>query len=106
MSNLDIFSKRIQNENPTLVYFYSKKYSSCRIMKTVLKIVMYQLKEYIRLIEVNLDVRTNQEIIQRHLSQNKPAFMLFQKGSMKWKASGVFTSRKLITILKEQLGYL
>lgn len=103
MSNLEIFNRRILSEKMTLVDFFSKKNVSSRTMQAVLKIVAYRLEKQIRIMSIDIDVRTNQEIINQYLPQKKPVFMLFQNGLIKWQDSGTFTSRKMVKIIDEQL---
>ena len=85
-------------------YFYSKKYPTCRTMQTVLKIVDYQLKDRIKIININIDVRTNQDIVEVYLNKKPPTFILFKDGLIMWNGTGVFTSRGLINIMGNQLN--
>jgi len=106
MSNLEIFNSRILSEKLTLVDFFSKKNVSSRTMHAILKIVSYRLENQIRIMSIDIDVRTNQEIINQYLPKKKPVFMLFQNGLIKWQDSGTFTSRKMVKIIDEQLTNL
>ena len=104
MSNLEIFNRRILSEKLTLVDFFSKKHVSSRTMQAILKIVAYRLEKQIRIMSIDIDVRTNQEIVNQYLIKKRPVFMLFQNGLIKWQDSGTFSSRKMIKIIDEQLS--
>jgi len=104
MSDLEIFNKRICREKLTLVNFFSKQNVSSRTMQTILKIVAYRVEKQIRIMSIDIDMKVNQEIVNQHLSQKRPVFILFQKGVIKWQDSGIFTSQEIINIINEQLS--
>jgi len=101
MSNLEIFEKRINGKLPVLVDFYNKGVASCRTMQTILKIVTYRLEGKVLILSVDLDIQVNQDILHHYLPQVTPTFILFQEGKIRWKASGLFTSRQLVAIIEQ-----
>ena len=104
MKNRRTFTRMIHGETPVLAYFYTNKDSSCRTMHTILKLVTHHLERKLKISLIDIDVSTNQKIIKQYLQLPRPTFMLFHNGQIKWKDSGTFTSRSLITIIEEKLN--
>ncbi len=103
MNNLDLFARRINGKLPVLVDFYDNQDGTCRTMHTLLKIVAYRLEGKVNFISLDINASSNRKIIHQHLQKKAPIITLFYQGEIKWQASGLITSRRLIDIIKDQM---
>jgi thioredoxin 1 len=78
------FFEHIQNEKPVLVDFFATWCGPCQAMPPILKV----------------DVDKNPELAQQYQIRGVPALMIFKKGQVQWKQSGVMQAAALIETLK------
>lgn len=93
------FSKLINGDQPILVDFHALWCGPCKMQTPIMKEVAKKRKGKARIIKIDID--KNQAIAQRFKVMGVPTLMLFKKGEIVWRASGVQSQQKLIEIIDE-----
>jgi thioredoxin 1 len=93
---MDKFSELINSDSPVLVDFFATWCGPCQMMTPILKEVKETLGERIKIIKIDVD--KNQQLMSQSQFQVKgvPTLMLFQKGKMLWRQSGVLPKDEII----------
>jgi len=94
------FSQLINSDSPVLVDFFATWCGPCQMMAPILKEVKDSLGDTIKIIKIDVD--KNQQLMaqpQFHI-KGVPTLMLFQKGKMLWRQSGVVPKEDIIKTIK------
>ncbi len=91
------FSDIIEGETPVLVDFFAEWCQPCKIMKPIL----VQLKAIVgdKVTILKIDIDKNREVAQKYHIQSVPTLIIFKKGEIVWRQSGVMQARELEQIL-------
>jgi len=95
------FHETIQSDKAVLVDFFAEWCGPCRMMPPILKQVKQELGDTLTIIKVDVD-KSPQAAIAYQV-QGVPTLILFQKGKILWRQSGVVQKTELIGILKQSL---
>ena len=93
------FQEIIQSEKPVLVDFFAEWCGPCKMMAPILKNVKDSLGNTVTIIKVDVD--KNPEAARQFGIQGVPTLMVFQKGQVKWRQSGVVPARQLEQVLEK-----
>lgn len=87
------FKELINSDKPVLVDFYADWCGPCQMMKPVLS----QLKEKIggKATILKVDVDKNKAASTQYKIMGIPTFILFKKGKVMWRHSGVLSLKQL-----------
>ena len=95
------FNEIINSEIPVLIDFSAEWCQPCKMMPPILKDVKKQLGDKIRILKIDVD--KNQALAQKHQIQSVPTMMVFKKGSIVFRKSGVLQSEQIVQMLQSFL---
>ena len=95
------FSELINGENPVLVDFSAEWCGPCKMMPPILK----ELKRLTgdKLTILTIDIDKNPKVASSFNIQSVPTMILFKKGEIKWRQSGVIQATQLKAVLDQSL---
>ena len=96
------FSDIINGNDLVLVDFYADWCGPCKMMSPILQEVKINLKDNVKIIKVNVD--QHQDLASHFMVRGVPTLMLFKKGKMLWRQSGVLSSKDLTDIISNHLN--
>ena len=96
MSN---FAELIASDKPVLVDFFAEWCGPCKLMTPILKEVKNALGDDVTI--VKLDVDKNPQAADAYRVQGVPTLIIFQKGQVKWRQSGVVQAKQLQQVLQQ-----
>lgn len=93
------FSEIIQSDKPVLVDFFAEWCGPCKTMAPILKQAKDTLGDAVTIIKVDVD--RNPDAARQYNIQGVPTLVLFQKGQVKWRQSGVVPAQKLVQVVQQ-----
>lgn len=96
------FNEIINQEQLTLVDFYADWCGPCKTLAPILQEVKLVLKDEVKIIKINVD--QHQDLAAEFMVRGVPTMLLFKKGQMLWRQSGVIGKNDLVKIIRERLN--
>lgn len=94
------FTELIKNsEKPVLVDFYAEWCGPCHAMAPIIKDVAAEFSEKVKIIKVNIE--KNPAVSTQYKIISIPTLILFHKGEIKWRESGVVPALALKKVLSQ-----
>jgi len=93
------FNNLINSEKPVLVDFFAEWCGPCKTMAPILKVVKTQLQDNATIIKIDVD--KNPEVASIYQIRSVPTLIMFKKGKVVWKQSGVVPTQELIKLFNQ-----
>ena len=95
------FQELINSERPVLIDFFATWCQPCKVQSTVLNTVKEIVGEEARIVKIDVD--NNPTIASENGVRSFPTLMIFKKGELLWRGSGVHDVNTLVKLLKESI---
>jgi thioredoxin 1 len=95
------FQEIIQSDVPVLVDFFAEWCGPCKMMAPILSEVKQNVGN--KAVIIKVDVDKNPEAAAAYQVRGVPTLILFQKGQVIWKQSGVFPAAELSRLIESKL---
>ena len=99
MQKKETFQDIINSDTPVLVDFFATWCGPCKTMSPILEAFSKQMGDRVRVIKIDVDKAATTAATYK--IQSVPTLILFQKGAILWRASGVVQKLTLENIIKE-----
>ncbi|MGY6562955.1 MAG: thioredoxin [Luteibaculaceae bacterium] len=100
METKETFAQIINGETPVLIDFYATWCGPCQMMHPILEQLSNDMGDTLRILKIDVD--KNPAPAQTFKVQGVPTLMLFKKGTMLWRQSGVLPAHELKKIIAEK----
>jgi thioredoxin len=91
---METFYDVVAGNQLVLVDFFATWCQPCKMMHPILKQVKDVLGDRIRIIKIDVD--THSALAMKYQIQSVPTLMLFRKGEVLWRTSGVMQKAELL----------
>ena len=94
------FSDIIKGDKPVLVDFHAEWCGPCKMMKPILEDLRKQMGDSIRILKIDVD--KNPAISSSLNVSGVPTLVLYKKGQIVWRQSGVVPANQLQSIIQQK----
>lgn len=95
------FSDIVKSEIPTLVDFYATWCGPCQTMHPIMDRLKDDLGNKVRILKIDID--KNSDVAEKFKIRGVPTFILFKKGEILWRQSGVIDINTLKNKIKQAI---
>ena len=95
------FKNLIDSDTPVLVDFYAEWCGPCKAQAPILSEVAREMGGAARIIKIDVD--KNEELASKFQIRGVPTMLLFNKGELVWKTSGVVRKEQLMERIRKLL---
>lgn len=95
------FQELINGETPVLVDFFATWCGPCKTMQPILEDTSRQIGPRVKILKVDID--KNPLAASKFQVRGVPTLILFQKGKILWRQSGVVPVHQLVQIVNSTL---
>lgn len=95
------FQELIDGDQPVLVDFFATWCGPCKMMQPILEDTSKQLGGKIKIVKVDVD--RNQLAASKFQVRGVPTLILFQKGKILWRQSGVVPAHQLKQVIENNI---
>ena len=92
------FERAIQGDKPVLVDFFAEWCGPCKMMKPILEELKKTMGDSVLILKVDVD--KNRPLAAQYNIQTVPTLMIFKKGELLWRQSGVMRTSMLKELLE------
>ena len=98
---MNSFREVIKSDKPVLVDFTATWCGPCKMMAPILHDVKNAMGDKVTIIKIDVD--QNPELSGQFQVQSVPTLILFKKGQVTWRQSGVVQSKQLQDVLTKNI---
>ena len=91
---METFKEIINGDQPVLVDFFATWCGPCKVMTPIVESLGKELKGQARILKIDLD--KNRTLADQLSVQSVPTFIIFKKGEIVWRTSGVTDKNTLV----------
>ncbi len=95
------FQELIEGDIPVLVDFFAVWCGPCKMMQPILEETSKHMGEKVKIVKVDVD--KNPLAASKFQVRGVPTLILFHKGNIIWRQSGVVPTHQLIQVLETNL---
>ncbi|HAY3538168.1 thioredoxin [Elizabethkingia anophelis] len=95
------FNELIQSERPVLIDFFATWCQPCKVMSSVLNTVKRNVEEEARIVKIDID--QYQAIAAEYGVRSVPTLLIFKKGELLFRQSGLMDVNSLTAELKKHI---
>ncbi|MFC3881793.1 thioredoxin [Algoriphagus namhaensis] len=96
------FQQLIDGDQPVLVDFFATWCGPCKMMQPILEDTAKALGEKVKIVKVDVD--RNQMAASKFQVRGVPTLILFHKGKILWRESGVVPAHQLSRVIEENIA--
>lgn len=93
------FAQLVGSEQPTLVDFSAEWCGPCKMMAPILQEVKAKIGNKARIVKIDID--RNPQAANAYQVQSVPTLILFKKGDVVWRQSGVVPTEYLLRAIEQ-----
>lgn len=95
---METFNDIIDGEKPVLVDFHATWCGPCKVLSPTIESIGKKLAGQIRILKIDVD--KNEALANQYRIQSVPTLIIFKKGEIVWRTSGVMEKNALIQQVK------
>lgn len=93
------FQEIINQNKPVLVDFFAEWCGPCKMQAPILEDLKQRVGDTVSIIKIDVD--KNPQVAQRFQIRSVPTLVIFRKGEIRWRQSGVFPVNELERLIEE-----